>query len=339
MKESEKRNRKSFLHYVQNEIELLKLNGHYGVAKNRQSAFTCLRAYLLYIGKENIPFQKLNAQFVCGFEHWLLHVRGVCRNTSSFYIRSLQASFNKAVDDGLATGNPFTGVYRGVEKTRKRAVPPSVIRNLQGLDIRHHLHQLYQREHRRDHGIYFEQTLQNLLFARDLFVFSFCMRGMPFVDMAYLRKSDVRDGYICYARRKTHQQLAVRIEPPAQQILDRWHSKSAYLLPILTNTGKNGDTYEDYRNMLTQYNRHLRVLGGFLGGIRLTSYVSRHSWATSARDINIPLSVISQSLGHDSELTTRIYLQELDNSIIDRANSQLLNAVLKGKSKKIQGNV
>lgn len=53
-------------------------------------------------------------------------------------------------------------------------------------------------------------------------------------------------------------------------------------------------------------------------------YICRHSWASIARSMHIPISVISEGMGHDSEATTQIYLASLDPAIIDRANGHIL---------------
>ncbi len=59
----------------------------------------------------------------------------------------------------------------------------------------------------------------------------------------------------------------------------------------------------------------------------LSSYSARHSWATVARDAQIPISIISSSMGHTSEGTTRIYLAQLDNGVIDQANRQVWHTI------------
>lgn len=56
----------------------------------------------------------------------------------------------------------------------------------------------------------------------------------------------------------------------------------------------------------------------------LTHYVARHSWASIAKSRNIPISVISEGMGHDSEATTQIYLASLDSSVVDKANNLIL---------------
>ena len=61
--------------------------------------------------------------------------------------------------------------------------------------------------------------------------------------------------------------------------------------------------------------------------IPLTLYVARHSWASIAKQKQIPISVISDALSHDSEKTTLIYLSTLDTSAVDKASSEILAAL------------
>lgn len=336
-----KTSRMMFLQYVELDAHRLDTLGRFGGAKNLRCAARRLRSYLLSIGKKDISFPRLKPFFFGCFEDWLRQ-QGVLRNTSSSYMRSLHAAFNQAVREGVAANgtaeglsrlceNPFINVYCGVDKTAKRAVGKNSIRSIQQMDIQVRLTALYKRQGKRITGKYFESALRQLELTRDLFIFSFCMRGMAFVDMAFLRKSDIIDGHVLYARRKTQQWINVRIEPMMQEILERWHTENSYVFPLLTEEHNEAVAYQEYQNQLTLYNRRLKTIGRMLGGINLTSYVSRHSWASAAHAENIPLSIISQSMGHDSELTTRIYLQELDHKVIDNTNGQLLSVVFDGK--------
>lgn len=79
---------------------------------------------------------------------------------------------------------------------------------------------------------------------------------------------------------------------------------------------------------MNNHNRRLKELSVMLSaGGRLTSYVARHSWATAARNHNVPISVISAGLGHTSEQTTQIYLTMLENSVIDEANKGIIDSL------------
>ena len=72
-------------------------------------------------------------------------------------------------------------------------------------------------------------------------------------------------------------------------------------------------------------NNYLKSIATHLDvGIAISMYTARHSWASIAKSKNIPISVISEGMGHDSEMTTQIYLASLDNTIVDRANAQIL---------------
>ena len=109
-----------------------------------------------------------------------------------------------------------------------------------------------------------------------------------------------------------------------QEIVDKYDSDyyNPYLLPILQYPYDNRN---QYKNVLYRTNKSLKEIAKLVGlSIPLTLYVARHSWASIAKSKNIPISVISEGMGHDSEMTTQIYLASLDNAVVDRANAQIL---------------
>lgn len=150
---------------------------------------------------------------------------------------------------------------------------------------------------------------------------------MSMVDMAFLKKKDLDNGILTYRRKKTGQQLFVRWEPCMREIVDRYDiPASPYLLPLIARPGM--DERKQYINASHRINRYLKVIGKELGlSVPLTHYVARHSWASAARSKNIPISVISEGMGHDSESTTRIYLASLDTTTIDKANKLILKSL------------
>lgn len=160
-------------------------------------------------------------------------------------------------------------------------------------------------------------------FTRDMFMFSFYTRGMSFVDMAYLKKSDIKNGILTYRRRKTGQELTIKWEKCMADIVAKYpENKTGFLLPIIKEPGNERKQYD---NALHLVNYHLKDLSERLKLQRpLTMYVARHSWASAAKAKNIPLSVISEGMGHDSEATTQIYLASLETSVVDKANKMIL---------------
>lgn len=112
-----------------------------------------------------------------------------------------------------------------------------------------------------------------------------------------------------------------------QMITDKYpENTSEYLLPIIRNSGINERCA--YRNVGYLINRNLKKVAEMTNiKIPLTMYVARHSWASAAKAKGIPLSVISEGMGHDSEATTQIYLASLDTSVVDKANSLILKSL------------
>ncbi|MCR4860918.1 MAG: site-specific integrase [Bacteroidales bacterium] len=271
-----------------------------GKKRTAQIYRTALNNFMRFRAGKDLPLTALDRQTVLAYENWMRE-RGLRRNSSSFYLRSLRSAWHKALGGGPMPEDPFTEVYTGVDKTVKRAILLSDIKRIKALRLEG------------------EEA-----WARDMFLFSFFTRGMSFVDMAFLRKSDLHGKLLIYCRRKTGQQLFIQWEPCMQGILDRWEENpTQYLLPIITRTDL--PAYNQYKNGILKANRNLHLIGQRLQlNAPLTMYVARHSWASIAHSRNIPLSVISEGLGHDSERTTSIYLASLDRKQIDSANHSIL---------------
>jgi len=289
--------------FMREQIAQLTADNRLGTARNYMRT---LRSFSGFLGGGELPFAAFTERLVEEYNAYLLR-RGVVRNTVSFYMRILRSVYNKAVRRRLAEpASPFGGVYTGVDRTRKRAIDERLIARLKSLDL---------------------PVSGALPLARDLFVFSYCMRGMAFVDMAFLRKKDMRDGAIHYVRRKTGQRMTVHLEPCMREIIGRYAPRTRdtpYLFPVLTAEDP-ARAYAQYQVALNYYNRLLKKLASLLGlDSGLSSYTSRHSWATAARNHNVPLPVISAGMGHTSERTTQIYLSALETSVIDSANRKIL---------------
>lgn len=293
----------SFLLFTRNLIVQLKQIGKIRTAET----YTCaLNSFIRFQGETDLLWEAVDSNLMIEYEVYL-KAEGVCPNTSSYYMRSLRAIYNRAVEKELTIQRyPFKHVYTGIDKTVKRAVPVTVIRQIRNLKLEHN---------------------PMLDYARDIFMFSFYTRGMSFVDMAYLKKKDLYNGILSYRRQKTNQQLFIKWEKPMQEIIDKYDTTGTpYLLPIIKDVGK--DERRQYKNASHLVNCKLKKIGAQLGlTIPLTTYVARHGWASIAKSKNIPISTISEAMGHDSENTTRIYLASLNTSVIDKANSLIIKSI------------
>ena len=303
----------SLFNFMESLIIKFKQNGKTRTSETYTAALNSFKKFLAsqaskddFRKDEDIMLDCLTSEIMETYEAWHKQ-RGNSPNTISFYTRILRAVYHRAVEDGIIENrNPFRHVYTGVDKTIKRAIPLPHIKKIKALDL---------------------SLSPQLDYARDMFMMSFYLRGMSFIDMAYLKKTDLRNGAVIYRRRKTGQQLTIGWAPEMQAILDKYPDNiTQYLLPIIKTEGINERCA--YRNIGYNINHNLKKIAGLVGiNIPLTMYVARHSWASAAKAKGIPLSVISEGLGHDSEATTQIYLASLDTSIVDQANSLILSSL------------
>ena len=277
-----------------------------GKVRSSETYRSMLNSLMHFRNGRDMTFDMVDGGLMELYEAWMLN-NGLTRNTTSFYMRILRTNYKLAVDKGLtADRHPFRHVYCGMDKTIKRSVPLEVIRKIKELDL---------------------SRKPGLDFARDMFIFSFCTRGMSFIDMAYLKKSDLGNGCLTYRRKKTGQLLTMEWTKQMQAITDKYRPNATqYLLPIITR--EDGTERRQYQNMMRKINRHLKNIARLAGlPVPLSMYYTRHSWATIARGKDVPLAVISEALGHDSETTTQIYLDSIKSSEVDKANRMILEGL------------
>jgi integrase len=299
-----------FCAYVLKKAKNLRLSERFGTAHVYQYAAV---NFLKFLGGKDIHIEKINAVLMENYERFLL-LRNKSKNTVSCYMRSLRAAYNQSIREKVfvlrkTKENPFSGVFTGNAKTQKRAIDRKSISRLMGV------------------------RRPELSFSRDLFLFSFYTHGMSFSDMVALKRDNIKEGFIRYKRKKTGQLITIELEDCMKEIIKRYTSSSEFIFPLLKGKAPNGlkdsGDYLKWKKTATAlavYNKNLKKLAG-LAGIdeHLTSYVSRHSWATIASQEGIPIATISRGMGHESEKTTRIYISQTDYSDVGRANRQILS--------------
>ena len=296
-------NEYSLFNFMESMIVTLKQRNQLRTAETYKAA---LNSFKKFRNNEDIMLDAIMSDIMLSYESHLKH-RGNTPNTISFYMRILRAVYNNAVDNEIIENrNPFRKVFTGAEKTIKRALNLSTIKKIKNMDL---------------------SLSPKTDFARDMFMMSFYLRGMSFIDMAYLRKSDLDNGRVIYRRRKTGQQLTIEWTKEMQMILDKYPENSTlYLLPIISK--EEGNQRRHARNVNESINHHLKKVAEKVGVLSpLTMYCARHSWASAAKAKGIPLSVISEGMGHDSEATTQIYLASLETSVVDKANALILKSL------------
>lgn len=279
----------------------------YGTAKTYRDS---LASFSSFRNGKDITFDNLNEDVINQYEAWMKN-KGLKRNSSSCYLRTFKTLYLKAVELGLTDDRDiFRHVFIGFATTTKRAISIDAIKAIRKLNL---------------------ENNPALAFARDMFMLSLYLQGMAFVDIAYLKKSDIRNGQLQYSRKKTGQALTISWEKPMQEIVDAYShltKDTPYLLPVITT--QDGTERKQYERMEHNVNRNLKKIGEMAGlHVPLTTYVARHSWASIMRDMGNDITVVGKGLGHSDIKTTQIYLSTIDNSTVMKANKRFLGRILK----------
>lgn len=289
----------------------LQMEGNFGTAHVYRSS---LNAIIAYHGKGDFTFDEVTPEWLKAFEIYL-RGRGCSWNTVSTYLRTFRAVYNRAVDNRMASYVPnlFRSVYTGTRADHKRALCDEDMKKVFA-------------------GVSSSSAAPvSVRRSQELFILMFLLRGLPFVDLAYLRKSDLRDNVITYRRRKTGRPLSVTLTPEAMAILKKYMSRddtSPYLFPLLKSGEGTKEAYREYQLALRSFNQQLMLLGEWLGlNDRLSSYTARHTWATTAYYCEIHPGIISEAMGHSSITVTETYLKPFRNKKIDEANQLVTDFV------------
>lgn len=300
----------------------LEHEGHYGTAHVYRSTANSFEKYITEMqarpGKWEVTLYSVSPGLLKGYEEWLRRY-GHSWDTVGTYMHTLQASYNRGVEAGIAPYVPrlFKGVFTGRASERKRALKVEDVRSLLA-DASGGLPSEVER-------------------ARAFLELMLRLQGLPFVDLARLQKSDYRNGRLTLRRQKTGHELSIAVDPHAAKLLERYAAEpsSPYLLDILPGDLCGKALYIAYQSRLHTFNALLKRLAT-LRGVRekVTSYSMRYTWATQSKYCGIPLSVISEGLGHGSVKTTEIYLKRYDNSLLDRANNLTMKYVFEGVMKR-----
>ena len=287
------------------QIEALIAAKRTGYALSVRQAYTSL---MRFNGHLNIYFSDIDTVWLKRYETWL-RGQGFSENTIGRRFRTLRAVYNVAIEEKCVKADyyPFKSykVSKLHQATAKRAISKADIMRI----IEYRSNDFYKQ------------------FAVDLFAFGYFMGGINFVDIAYLKTDNIVDGRLIYTRRKTHKLIRLPLQPTAREIIDRYQQDGAlFLFPILSAFHK---TEQQQRNrvhkVISKVNERLKEVGKELEiPIDLTTYVSRHSFATVLKREGVSTSIICESLGHSSEKVTQIYLDSFENSQIDAAMQHLL---------------
>ena len=268
-----------------------------------------LNNILAFNKQHDINLNAITYQFLKEYETYFLS-KGNSLNGLAVIMRTLRAIINRAIKEGILdkSNYPFNTYSIKSQKTRKRAITIDAIQRIIDLSF-DATHPLYH--------------------ARNYFLASFYMRGIPFADLSQLSLENIINGRIVYHRKKTAKPYNVKISEDLQVILDIYTAnkkdKTDYIFPIIKTKEKTEKQYNEVAGARKRYNKKLKLIAQLCNiEDNLTSYVSRHSFATQAKNLGVPIATISDMLGHENIKTTEVYLDSLPNNLMDEFHMQVI---------------
>ncbi|PHN08681.1 site-specific integrase [Flavilitoribacter nigricans] len=285
-----------------------------GKAGNRRVYKGAKNALKKFHPNKNLSFSDIDYIFLKKFETHLLE-NGCTDGGVRVYLRTLRAVINEAIRCGYATQETY---------------PFATQFNKQGYSFSH----LKSKAKPRPLSIEDMDKIKNfplddyphLAKSVRYFLFSYYTRGMNFTDMAKLKWSDIYNGRLEYIRSKTSKSFSIKISEPLAEILEHFKGVNiTYIFPILTDFHKSPQQVKDrVRKCLKQFNRDLKEVAELLKiDMILTSYVARHTYASTLKKKGVDIAVISEAMGHADMATTKAYLELFSSDIVDAADQVL----------------
>lgn len=294
----------SFFTYGLEVAKDLRVAQRFGTARNYEGIIGILK---VFNKQKDLKFNELNLDFLKRFERFHLSKSGNTQNGLASYMRTIKAIYNRGIKDDIIEREhyPFLKYQIKTNPTEKRAIKIESIKKILDLKL---------------------AKGHSLFHYRNYFLLSYMTMGMSFIDMAFLRKKDIVDDRIKFQRRKTSKIYDIKITDQIRAILKFYISKKGkneFILPVIKREIFEMQ-YKDAQWGLKRYNTGLKEIAKLCEiEERLTSYVSRHSFATHALFKNIPLAAISAMLGHSKLSTTQIYLKSLPSNVLDTYQEEL----------------
>lgn len=270
--------------------------------------------YNIEIYDPNCTFETMDKNWLMSFDKWMAS-RELSVNYRAFNFRNIRSIFNYSIDNDYTTLYPFRKFKIKQEETYKRSMNVDQLRKLMNYECEE-----YQKKY------------------RDLFMLMFYLIGINAGDLLTLKHENLYNGRIEYHRMKTNKYYSIKVEPEAMEIIEKYKGEE-YLLSFM-------DGNKTYKDILKQMNNQLKLIGKVerkgLGGKKtrepefpeISSYWSRHTWATIAADLDIPVETISMALGHKAGYKiTNVYIK-FNHKKIDEANRKVIDHLLGIKAKK-----
>ncbi len=267
-------------------------------------------------GVNSLKLQTIDYKFLSNFEHFLRSEHHLKDTSISVRMRTLRSVFNKAIKEGIVKREFYPFDKYQLSKhlnttTSKRAISKDYIQKMETLSL---------------------PFGTALCFARDIFLFSYYTRGINFADIANLKAENFHDRHLSYFRKKTKKPFNIGLHEKAIAILSLYHEHKNragdYCFPVFDDRIHRTEVQKTHRRKTVnkEINKNLKAIAEMIGleGVKLTTYVARHTYANVLKQSGTDISRISQALGHQTEKTTQIYLQSFGEDELTEIDQRVL---------------
>jgi integrase/recombinase XerD len=302
--------KKTVFEFTNELIAELRLDNKIGNAWVYESTLNALRKFHPDI---NLYFEQIDFHFLDKYNKHLMR-SGVKHNTAFFYMRTLRAFYNKAIKHKIVDRNlyPFHDISLKAEKTKKRAIDKLLIKEILDLEL---------------------EVGSSIWHVRNWFMLSFYLMGISFVDLALLSSDNIKDGRISYKRQKTGKHYDIKLLPQAVALIDLYQKQPyGFILPIINRRTKNDEErLRLIKDRTRLANKYLKRMANLIETDEIvTTYTSRHSWATICKKMGFSIEIIAECLGHEyGNKTTAVYLDSFDQDVLDNANAVVADSLNK----------
>lgn len=239
--------------------------------------------------RDDYPLDQLNQQFIKDYEFYLKTERKCNHNSATKYLKNLKKIVRIALANNWLTQDPFATIqfkYKPVDAVFLSEVE---------------LEQILKKEIK----------IERLALVKDIFVFC-CFTGLAFSDVKGLKKEHLstdKEGFLWINKRreKNNQMSTIFVIDGARRIIEKYKNHPVVMnenlvLPVLSNQKMNG---------------YLKEIADICGVQKsVTTHTARHTFATTvALGNNIPIEVVSKTIGHSSIKMTQRYARTTETLI------------------------
>jgi integrase/recombinase XerD len=307
-----------FFAFASKEIQALYSTNKVGNAVIYECAVNSLKGFA---DSPRLKFEQINYKLLLDYEAHLVK-KGLKTNSIANYMRTLRAIYNKSVktDNTSLAHYPFKSYSIKHERTIAKVLTKEGFDKINALDL--------------------SKNSPEFL-SRALFMLTFSLIGISFADLITLKPSNLVDGRIVYRRKKTKRVYSILLSPYADSIINDLRSinpHSPYLVPMLNEAELCALTEKKLIQLkLKTCNKYLKRIGDLIeADLKLTTYVARYSWATTAKRMGFSNEVIAEALGHEyGNSVTATYLDGFSQEVIDNANEVVTSSMLRNDKTKL----